>query len=501
MDGWGLRTETRDNAVAQARTPVVDRLWQRYPHATLDPSGAEVGLPPGQMGNSEVGHLNLGAGRVVHQDIMRISRAIDSGEFFDNAVLGRALEAARGGTLHLMGLLSTGGVHSTQDHLYALLEMARRRNVDKVRVHVFLDGRDTSPTGGIGYLRDLQEVLDAKGVGRVATVIGRYFPMDRDKRWERIRKSYDALTLGEGYRTGDYRGAVQESYDRGVTDEFVEPIVVIGGDAEPVGRIRDGDSIVFSNFRADRARQLTAAFTDENFAGFDRRAATRVDVTCMTEYDRLFTLPVAFPRDRMKNILGEVAAAQSRKGFRLAETEKYAHVTYFFNGGVEQAFEGEDRVLVASPKVATYDLQPEMSAVEVTDTLLRTLSENRHDYVVCNFANPDMVGHTGVLQAAVKAVETVDTCVGRVIEALDLERDAAIVTADHGNAELMIDPETGGPHTAHTTNPVPCILVDEHYKGELISGGSLKEIAPTICHYMDIDVPQEMTGRDLREGY
>ncbi|MFQ5510240.1 MAG: 2,3-bisphosphoglycerate-independent phosphoglycerate mutase [Candidatus Krumholzibacteriia bacterium] len=500
MDGWGLRADGQANAVAQAATPIVDGLWNRYPHTTLDPSGTEVGLPAGQMGNSEVGHLNLGAGRVVYQDIMRISRAIESGEFFENGALTGACDAVGDrGTLHLMGLLSTGGVHSTREHLYALLEMARRRGVRDVCVHAFLDGRDTSPTAGTRYLSDLQDELDAARLGRVATVCGRYYCMDRDKRWDRVQKGYDALTAGRGRRVTDYQGALRESYDRDVTDEFVEPIVVTDGKGKPVGTVRDGDSIIFFNFRADRARQLTAAFTEAGFTGFTREARPEVDFVCMTAYDKRFKLPVAFPRAGMKNILGAVAAAAGRTGFRLAETEKYAHVTYFFNGGVEEPFEGEDRILVPSPSVATYDLQPAMSALGVTEALIQTLGENRHDYVVCNFANPDMVGHTGVLEAAIEAVETVDTCVGRVIEALDPGRDAAIVTADHGNAELMIDPETGGPHTAHTTNPVPCILVDERYDGNLIEGGSLKEIAPTMCHYMGVDVPPEITGRDLRE--
>lgn len=499
MDGWGLRQEADANAVAQAKTPNVEQLWQTYPHTTLVTSGEAVGLPRGQMGNSEVGHLNLGAGRVVHQDIMRISRAIKSGKFFDNPVLVEAMQSVKpGGKLHLMGLLSDGGVHSLQDHLYALINMAGRHDIAEVRVHALLDGRDTSPHGGHKYLADLQAVLNESGVGRIASVVGRYFCMDRDKRWDRVRKAYDAFVTGVGTRVVDYSKALQKSYDAGVTDEFVEPIVVVDDKEAPVGLIEDGDVIVFFNFRADRARQITRAFTDRDFGGFERNAAPQVGFYCMTQYDQTFDLPVAFSPVRMQNILGKVTADSGRRGFRIAETEKYAHVTYFFNGGEEVAFPGEDRILVPSPQVATYDMKPEMSAGEVTDTLLRVLAERRHEYIVCNFANPDMVGHTGVLEAAIKAVETVDTCVGRVVEALDLDKDIAIITADHGNAEMMVDPETGGPHTAHTTNPVPCILVDRHYKGELIGDGSLRDIAPTICNYLGISVPAEMTGRDLR---
>ncbi len=499
MDGWGLREDAEGNAVAMARTPVVDGLREKYPHTTLLTSGAAVGLPDGQMGNSEVGHLNIGAGRIVHQDIVRISKSIQTGEFFQKEALLAAMNGVRsGGTLHLMGLLSSGGVHSALDHVYALLEMAKRRKVKRVAVHAAMDGRDSSPTGGKAFLSSLQEAFDRTGIGSVATVVGRYFCMDRDKRWDRTRKAYDAFTVGKGKRTTDYMAALQHSYDSGVTDEFIEPIVVVSDRGEPVGTVSDGDAIIFYNFRADRARQITSAFTDKNFDGFPRERFPAVTFVCMTAYDQRFALPVAFPPLRMPGILAEVAAKAGRRGFRLAETEKYAHVTYFFNGGVENAYEGEERVLIPSPKVATYDMKPEMSAFEVTDTLVKVLGENRHDYVICNFANPDMVGHTGSVQAAIRAVETVDTCVGRVIDALDLAADAAIVTADHGNAEMMIDPETGGPHTAHTTNPVPCILVDGTYHGALIDDGSLRDIAPTMCNYLEIPIPKEMTGRDLR---
>jgi 2,3-bisphosphoglycerate-independent phosphoglycerate mutase len=499
MDGWGLRGDKTANAVQLASTPVVDGLWAKYPHTTLVTSGAAVGLPDGQMGNSEVGHLNLGAGRVVYQDIARISRSIDDGEFFDNAVLTEAMQAAAsGGKLHLMGLVSTGGVHSLQGHIYALLRMAKRHNVGDVCVHAALDGRDTSPTGGRGYLSALQKVMDREGIGRVASVVGRYFCMDRDKRWERIKRAYDCFVSGQGATATSCIDALEASYQSGVTDEFVEPIVVVDAGGSPIGLVEDGDVIIFFNFRADRARQITRAFTDAEFDGFDRNPNPAVKFYCMTEYDGTFDLPIVFPSVHLDNILGEVAAAAGCPGFRIAETEKYAHVTYFFNGGEEIAFEGEERILIPSPKVATYDRKPDMNALEVADTLVRVLGERRHDYVICNFANPDMVGHTGVLDAAIKAVETVDACVGQVIDALDLDNDVAIVTADHGNAELMVDPDTGGPHTAHTTNPVPCILVDSRYSGPLITDGSLRDIAPTICNYLGIPLPAEMSGRDLR---
>jgi 2,3-bisphosphoglycerate-independent phosphoglycerate mutase len=361
-----------------------------------------------------------------------------------------------------------------------------------------MDGRDTSPTGGRRFLADLEKRLDAEGTGRVATVVGRYFCMDRDKRWDRVKRAYDMLTRGIGERTTDALSALEKSYGAGVTDEFVEPIVVVDESGEPVGSIRDGDAIVFFNFRADRARQITGALTDPAFGDFERAVFPRTRFVSMTEYDKRFSFPVAFQPLRMKNILGEYASRAGMTNLRIAETEKYAHVTYFFNGGEEIEFPGEDRILIPSPRVATYDLKPDMSAFDVADALVKALAERRHDYVVCNFANCDMVGHSGIVDATVKAVETVDACVGRVLDALDLERDVVIVTADHGNAEMMIDPSDGGPQTAHTTNPVPCVLVDRHYAGELIRDGSLRDIAPTICNYLGIAPPVEMTGRDLR---
>ena len=494
LDGWGWREETDANAVRLADTPVVDALWQRYPHTLIQASGPWVGLPDGQMGNSEVGHLNIGAGRVVYQDIVRIDLAIKDGTLLTNPVLTVALDRVRSkGALHLVGLLSDGGVHSHQQHLHALLKMAKQHGVRDVFVHAIMDGRDTAPHGGEQYLRELEATMSAQGVGSVATVVGRYYAMDRDKRWERTRRAYDLYTLGEGATAASAAEAILRSYDAGVTDEFVEPVLV-----KREGLIRDGDSVVFYNFRADRARQLTHAFVDDTFAGFERRGHPRVHYVGMSRYEESLDLPSVFAPESRRNILADTAAAAGKTTLRIAETEKYAHVTYFFNGGEEKAFEGETRVLIPSAKVATYDLKPEMSAVEVTDALIREIRSDRHDYVVCNFANPDMVGHTGVLAAAIKACETVDACVGRVLEAVDLARTAVIVIADHGNAELMIDPATGGPHTAHTTNPVPCIVVDPDYAGALIEGGSLRDIAPTILDYLGVPLPTEMTGRDLR---
>jgi 2,3-bisphosphoglycerate-independent phosphoglycerate mutase len=499
MDGWGLNDEVEGNAVHKAATPVFDKIWAGYPHTTLDPHGEAVGLPRGQMGNSEVGHLNLGAGRVVYQDFVRISKSIETGEFFENKALADACDSVKeGGRLHLIGLVSDGGVHSHQEHLNALIEMAARRNVADVFVHALMDGRDTSPTGGREYLAQLQSELDRQGVGRIASVVGRYYAMDRDRRWDRVKRAYDMLTVGTGSETTDCIAAIQASYDAKVTDEFVEPIVVVDDHGNPIGRIRDGDAVIFFNFRADRAREICTALTDPDFDGFPRDAFPNFGLTCMTRYDRLFPFPVAFSPFTLDNILAEVAAAAGMTSLRIAETEKYAHVTYFFNGGNEAEYDGEDRVLVPSPKVATYDLKPEMSAAKVAETAVGLLAENRHDYIVCNFANPDMVGHTGVIDAAVKAVETVDACMGRILSSLDFSRDAVIVTADHGNSEQMLDPVTGGPHTAHTTNPVPCVLLDDRYVGGLIEGGSLRDIAPTICNYLGIKIPADMTGRDLR---
>jgi 2,3-bisphosphoglycerate-independent phosphoglycerate mutase len=498
MDGWGCREALEGNAIRLAKTPNVDALWEKYPHTKIHGSGTYVGLPEGQMGNSEVGHLNLGAGRVVYQDIVRIDRTIADGTFFDNEALTAACDTARknGTALHIMGLVSDGGVHSHQNHLHALVRMAAQRGVERFYVHAILDGRDTPPHSGVNYLAILHDALVGTR-GRIASVVGRYYCMDRDKRWDRTGRAYDMLTLGEGHEVEDPCAAVRESYERDVTDEFVEPIVVTEN-GKPVATIDEGDTVIFFNFRADRARQITHAINDDDFDGFERKKRVKVHFTCMTQYEDTFHLPVAFPPERRTNILAEVASNAGMTTLRIAETEKYAHVTYFFNGGEEEEWKGETRILVPSPKVATYDLQPEMSAYGVCDRLVAEIEADRHDYIVCNFANPDMVGHTGVLDAAVKAVETVDICIGRIMEVIDSERMAVIVTSDHGNADQMIDTVNDGAYTAHTTNLVPCILVDPDYHGELIEGGSLRDIAPTILNYLEVPVPEEMTGRDLR---
>ena len=498
MDGWGWRGETVANAVRLAHTPVFDSLWERYPRTLIQASGPWVGLPEGQMGNSEVGHLNIGAGRIVYQDIVRIESAIRDQTFFTNSVLLDAMERAREhGSLHFMGLLSDGGVHSHQQHLYALLHMAKSQGLRDVFVHAILDGRDTAPHGGERYLRELEARMLSESIGSIATLVGRYYAMDRDQRWERTQRAYDLFTMGEGSIAPTATEAIRRSYDAGVTDEFVEPVRIGSGDT-PRGLIRDGDTVVFFNFRADRARQITHAFVDETFTGFERRVHPRVHYVGMARYEEALDVPCVFPPESRSDILVDTAAARGIKTLRIAETEKYAHVTYFFNGGEEAVYAGETRVLIPSPKVATYDLKPEMSALELTDALIREIRSDQYDYIVCNFANPDMVGHTGVLSAAFRACETVDSCVGKALAAIDLERYAVIVTADHGNAEMMIDPVTGGPHTAHTTNPVPCILVDADYHGPLIDDGSLRDIAPTILNYLGVPRPSEMTGRDLR---
>ncbi|GAB4257212.1 MAG: 2,3-bisphosphoglycerate-independent phosphoglycerate mutase [Deferrisomatales bacterium] len=504
LDGWGFRADGSFNAVGAARTPRLDGLMARYPWTTLGASGLDVGLPPGQMGNSEVGHLNLGAGRIVYQDFTRINLAVEEGRLFDNPVLVEACDRVRrsGGALHLMGLLSDGGVHSHQNHLYALLELARRQGLQRVYVHVFLDGRDTPPQSGRGYVEALERAIERVGVGEVATVTGRYYAMDRDNRWDRVEKAYRALVLGDGLPARSPIEAVEGAYAQGQTDEFVEPRVVCRADGTPVATVEDGDGVVFFNFRADRARELTRAFTQPGFDRFAlvRRPALAAYVT-FTEYDETFDLPVAFPPEHLERIFGEVVGAAGLRQLRIAETEKYAHVTFFFNGGEEEPFPGEERILIPSPRdVATYDQKPEMSAVEVKDRLVAEIRRGSFDVIVANFANLDMVGHTGVLEAAVRAVEAVDACVGEVADALVEAGYAAVITADHGNAEEMYDPEADQPHTAHTTNRVPCVLVDaERTGGELRAGGILADVAPTLLQVMGLPQPEEMTGRSLLE--
>ena len=490
MDGFGMGNPGAGNAVSLANTPVLDRLFAENAHTTLSASGLDVGLPDGQMGNSEVGHTNIGGGRVVFQDLPRISRAIDSGEFFKNPAYNKAMDDClqKGSSLHLYGLLSDGGVHSTVEHLWALLKMAKDKGLEKVYIHAFLDGRDVSPTSGKDFVAQCVEKCAAIGVGKIATVMGRYYAMDRDKRWERLQMAYDAMVYGEGVQNEDPVDAVAKSYENGVTDEFVEPVV-----CDSRGTISNNDSIIFFNYRPDRAREITRAIVDPEFDGFPREFFPTTYV-CNTEYDASMpNVLVAWPRIAVKNGLGEYLSSLGMTQLRIAETEKYAHVTFFFNGGVETQYPGEDRVLVASPKVATYDLQPEMSACEVCDKCVERVRSGAYDVVILNFANCDMVGHTGVLEAAVKAVETVDACVGRVVDAALEMGGIAMITADHGNAEQMVQPD-GSPMTAHTTNRVPFILCGA---GTELREGRLADIAPTILDVMGLACPPEMDGKTL----
>ncbi|GAB4246075.1 MAG: 2,3-bisphosphoglycerate-independent phosphoglycerate mutase [Deltaproteobacteria bacterium] len=501
MDGWGHREAREGNAVALADTPFFDRLWAEFPRTLIHASEERVGLPAGQMGNSEVGHLNLGSGRVVYQDLVRISKSIRTGEFFRNPVLCAAMDAARenGKALHLVGLLSDGGVHSLHTHLYALLRMARQRNVPRVFVHPVFDGRDTPPRSGIDHLRALLSTMREIGAGEVATAVGRYYTMDRDNRWDRVERAWKAMVRGEGARFTDPAAAVEASYASGKTDEFLEPSV-IERDGRPVGPISPGDSLIFFNFRADRARQITRALTSDSFDRFPRPGRLSLHYACMTSYDETFGLPVAFPPQRLDNILARVLADAGLANLRIAETEKYAHVTYFFNGGEETVYPGESRILVPSPSVPTYDLKPEMSAYEVAERAVAEIGSGKHDLMILNFANGDMVGHTGILPAAIRAVEAVDRNLQRVVEKVWETGGVALVTADHGNAEQMIDPETGGPHTAHTTNLVPLVFADPRSRGtRLREDRALEDLAPTILGLLGIPVPAEMTGADVRE--
>ena len=505
LDGWGLREPASDNAVTQADAPTWRHLWSEggYPRARLTTHGPAVGLPPGQMGNSEVGHMNLGAGRVVMQSLQRIATAIETGEFARNEAFGGVMRAVkeRGATLHLMGLIGPGGVHAVDEHLLALCELAQRHDLPRVRIHVFLDGRDTPPRSARDFLTELVGRAGGSAGCQVASVTGRYWAMDRDRRWDRVESAYRAIVHGEGTPVHDPVEAVAAAYAAGETDEFVKPRVVVDSDGEPVGRMRDGDGVIFFNFRADRARQMTRALADPAFDGFDRGAdAPKLDVVTMTQYDEEFLLPAAFPPQPMNDKLSDVLEARGLAGFRTAETEKYPHVTYFFNGGVEDPPAHESRRLVPSPHVPTYDLQPEMSAPDVTRGLVDAIRSEKYDVLVCNFANPDMVGHTGVMEAAVRAVEAVDAGVGQVLAACRETGTTLIVTADHGNCEQMWDPTTNGPHTAHTTNPVGIILVEPESRKTTtaLNDGALCDVAPTILGLIGVPQPEAMTGKDLR---
>lgn len=502
IDGWGYSARSEGNAIALAETPFYDELCEHYPQTLLEASGLRVGLPAGVMGNSEVGHLNLGAGRVIRMDVSRVDHDIATREFFRNPVLLAAINHARthGTALHLMGLVSDGQVHSSQEHLYALLRLAKQQGQERVFIHCFLDGRDTPPSSAADYIAALQMKIREIGCGQIASIIGRYYAMDRDKRWERTERAYDMLVRGKGERATDPVAAIRESYERGVTDEFVEPIVVVGDGGEPVATIQNSDAVIFFNFRPDRARQLTRAVAISGFAEFDVSARPQIHFACFTVYDRSFPLAVAFPPHDHKNVLAEVWEKICVRNYRLAETEKYAHVTYFFNGGVEKEYGCERRLLVPSPRIATYDLQPEMSAFKVTDNVLRGVAERETDVFIINFANPDMVGHTGKLDKTIEACQYVDTCLGWITKAIRQAQGMTLITADHGNAEQMIDPESGGPHTAHTLNPVPFHLIDEASHGLKLRGdGALEDVAPTVLGLLGNDKPEEMTGRDLRD--
>jgi 2,3-bisphosphoglycerate-independent phosphoglycerate mutase len=520
LDGWGYAPPSNANAISLARKPNYDRLLAKFPNTLIHTSGRYVGLPTGQMGNSEVGHLNIGAGRIVYMDITKIELMIENGEFFSNPVLLEGMKNARSGgrRLHICGLLSDGGVHSHQNHLYALLRMAKQNGVDRVFVHCFMDGRDTLPTNGAGYLQQLQQKMRETGSGKIASVSGRYYAMDRDKKWDRQLKAFDAMVNGKA-EGGTYVDPVQgmkDSYNRDVTDEFVIPFVCVDNRGEPAGLIRENDTVINFNYRADRARQITRCLARESGltaqGGRDLPDAEALDAViprssvpqnlkyvCMTQYDKQFTLPYVVPPDSLKNILANVMADHGLRNLRVAETEKYAHVTYFFNGGIEKPFPGEDRVLVPSPKVATYDLKPEMSAAGIAENVIKAVKDPGFDVLIVNFANADMVGHSGKIPPTVQAVEVVDACLGDIYNAIRQRGGAMLITADHGNAEMMIDPATGGPHTAHTLNPVPFIVVSEDAeKFKLRPDGSLQDISPTVLGMLGFDQPQDMTGHDLR---
>ena len=497
LDGFGINPNKEGNAIALANTPNIDKLMKKYPVAEIHTSGADVGLPEGQMGNSEVGHTNIGAGRIVYQELTRITKSIEDGDFFTNQEFIEAIDNCKknNSKLHILGLVSDGGVHSHIRHLYGLLEMAKRRDFEDVYIHCFLDGRDTPPASAETYIMKLEEKMREKGVGKIASISGRFYAMDRDKRWERVKKCYDAIVNGEGNKSGSAISAIESSYQKEVFDEFVEPTLICNGDT-PIATIGENDSVIFFNFRPDRAREITRALVDPNFDGFENKDLNLFFV-CFTSYDE--TMPnvrIAFKKDPLVNTFGEVVSKKGYTQLRIAETEKYAHVTFFFNGGEEKQYEGEDRILIPSPKVETYDMKPEMSAYEVTEKVVDAINSQKYNAIILNYANPDMVGHTGSLDAAIKAIETIDECVGKVVEAILNNDGTLLITADHGNSEQMIDYKTGEPHTAHTKNPVPIILVsnDNKYK---IKTGRLADLAPTLLELMNIEKPKEMTGNSL----
>ena len=497
LDGYGINENPKGNAIAMANTPVMDKLIKQNPNTTIKTSGLDVGLPEGQMGNSEVGHTNIGAGRIVYQELTRITKSIEDGDFFSIPELTEAIENCKkhNSKLHVMGLLSDGGVHSHIRHLYAILELAKRKGFEDVYVHCFLDGRDTPPASAEGYIIQLEKKMEEKGVGKIASITGRFYAMDRDKRWERLQKAYDALVNGVGEKSGSAAKAIEDSYQKETFDEFVEPTLICNGD-EPIATISENDSVIFFNFRPDRAREITRALVDKDFDAFETKKMNLYYV-CFTNYDdTIKNVKVAFKKDEIKNTFGEVVSKNNLTQLRIAETEKYAHVTFFFNGGEEKQYPGEDRILIPSPKVETYDMQPEMSAYEVTEKVVEAIKSEKYDCIILNYANSDMVGHTGNLEAAIKAVEAVDECVGKVVEAVQSVQGTLLITADHGNSEQMIDYTTGEPHTAHTTNPVPLILIGKDAK---LKSGRLADLAPTMLDIMGIRKPDEMTGETLIE--
>ena len=499
LDGFGINEKTEGNTIKLANIPNLNRLFTQYPNTIIHTSGPDVGLPEGQMGNSEVGHTNIGAGRIVYQELTRITKSIEDGDFFSIPEFVAAIDNCKknNSKLHILGLVSDGGVHSHQRHLYGLLEMAKRKGFEDVYVHCFLDGRDTPPASAEGYLAELQAKMDEKGVGKIATIMGRFYAMDRDKRWERIEKAYNAMVLGQGETFNSAQAAIENSYQKEIFDEFVVP-AVITNNGEPIAKIEENDSVIFFNFRPDRAREITRTLVDPEFDGFERKFFNTYYV-CFTNYDETLLpyVKIAFKKQELTNTFGEVVSNKGLTQLRIAETEKYAHVTFFFNGGEEKQYPGEDRILIPSPKVETYDMKPEMSALEVTEKVLDAINSKKYDAIILNYANPDMVGHTGNIEACIKALETLDGCVARVIEAIENNGDYLIVTADHGNCEQMIDYETGEPHTAHTTNPVPLALVGKDVK---LKEGRLADLAPTMLELMGFEKPQEMTGESLIES-